>query len=62
MFTVTMFFIYFSGVMEQVTVKPVAAEYYSDNFTSTFLFQIHLTSTDLLRHRNVWWQTQFYVH
>ena len=48
MFTVVMFSIYFPGVMEQGAVKPAAYQNFSGKFTTTFLFKIHLTSTDLL--------------
>lgn len=45
-----MFSIYFPGVMGQGAVKPAAAQNFSGKFTTTFLFKIQLTSTDLLRH------------
>ena len=50
MFTVTMFFIYFPGVMGQGAAKPAAGQNFSGKFTTTFLFKIHLTSPDFPRH------------
>ena len=45
-------FIYFLGVIGQGAVKPAPVQNYTGKFTTTFLFNIYLTSTDWLTGTN----------